>query len=581
MLGRSDRPVAVAVTRPGFSGLDAVVANGDSPVVRWGALVARVAVGVALVLAVAAPVTAEPLTVEYTWTQEYLTAPDGTRLHADILRPAGVAADERTPVILTASPYRAHLAYLSQPRPEGGPSTENLPVEWALRAGYTYVIVDLRGFGGSNGCPDFGGPGEQSDVVAAVEWAASRPWSTGRVGMVGTSYEGWTGMMALAGKAKGLAAVAAFEPVVDPYSYLYMQGTAWKFGGKPLTEDGVRPADTAGAEHLAIASTPGHWSDSDEYRANAVAMPQGCAEGYLALTTDHNGANPGWQERNMVDALRGNTIPLFLGQSFLDSNTRADRVIEAWEARGPGEHRAWFGQWGHSDCSTRCGTPHFANELFAFLDRHVAGAEVEVPGPPVTVGQFDGGWRGEPVWPPADSRRVSVDLRTGTYTDRGLLPGPDREIWSISAPVTEPLHLAGRATASLKVVGPPNATVALELYDIAPDGQATVFTRGIAPVGPDAEIRLLWQDARLDIGHRLGIRITDVVDDVWSHTPANAIITVTSASLDLPLLTTPRELDLTGGVPIWHERWRNVEAIRLDQAMLSDPAHAVELPTVN
>ncbi|MFD3707191.1 CocE/NonD family hydrolase [Nocardia sp. NPDC058658] len=540
-------------------------------------VVARVVVGVALVLGMVAPASAEPT---YTWTQEYLTAPDGTRLHADVLRPPGVAADQRTPVLLTASPYRAHLAYLSQPRPGGGPSIENLPVEWALRAGYTYVIVDLRGFGGSNGCPDFGGPGERSDVAAAVEWAASRPWSTGRVGMVGTSYEGWTGMMALAAKPKGLAAVAAFEPVVDPYSYLYMQGTAWKFGGKPLTEDGVRPADTAGAEHLAIASTPGHPADSDEYKANAVQMTQDCAARYLALTTDHNAANPDWRERDMVDAVRGNTTPMFLGQSFLDSNTRADRIVEAWEGRGPGDHRAWFGQWGHSDCREKCGTPHFASELYAFLDKHVAGADVEVPGPPVTVGQFDGGWRSENVWPPTDSRRTSVALRTGTYSDRGLLPGADREIWSISDPVTEPVHLAGRATAALSLSGPPEATVALELYDIAPDGRATVITRGIAPVRSEAAVRLLWQDARLAPGHRLGVRITNAVDDVWSHTPTNAAVTVTSARLELPLLTTPRELNLTGGVPTWHARWRTEETIALQQELLNDPALRIELAPI-
>ncbi len=531
----------------------------------------------ALVLAMTTPATAEPVNVAFTWTQEYLTAPDGTRLHADVLRPPGMAADARTPVLLTASPYRAHLAYLSQPRPGGGPSTDNLPVEWALRAGYTYVIVDLRGFGGSNGCPDFGGPGERSDVAAAVEWAASRPWSTGRVGVVGTSYEGWTGMMALAAKPKGLAAVAAFEPVVDPYSYLYMQGTAWKFGGKPLTDDGIRPADTAGAEHLAIASTPGHPADSDEYRANAVQMTQDCAARYLALTTDHNGADPNWRERDMVEAVRGTTTPMFLGQSFLDSNTRADRIIEAWEARGPGEHRAWFGQWGHSDCREKCGTPQFASELYAFLDRHVAGADVEVPGPPVTVGQFDGGWRSETAWPPTDSRRVSVALRTGTFNDRGLLPGADREIWSLSAPVTEPVHLAGRARAALTLTGPPEATVALELYDVAPDGRATVITRGIAPVRPESEIRLLWQDARLATGHRLGVRITNAVDDVWSHTPTNAAVTVTSARLDLPLLTTPREPNLPGGVPSWHARWRTEESVALPPQMVNDPALRIEL----
>ena len=42
-----------------------------------------------------------------------------------------------------------------------------------MQRGYTFVMVDLRGFGGSTGCLDWGGPGEQADVVKAVEWAAT------------------------------------------------------------------------------------------------------------------------------------------------------------------------------------------------------------------------------------------------------------------------------------------------------------------------------------------------------------------------------------------------------------------------
>ncbi|MEV6389001.1 CocE/NonD family hydrolase [Nocardia xishanensis] len=546
---------------------------------RVGSVVARVAAGVALVLGMATPAAAEPPGVPFTWWQTYLTTPDGTRLHADVLRPPGLTDDAKTPVLLTVSPYRSHLAYLTHPLPEGGPSVENLPVDDALRAGYTYVLVDLRGFGGSNGCPDYGGPGERSDVVTAVEWAASQPWSTGRVGMTGTSYEAWTGMLALAAKPKGLAAVAAFAPVVDPYSYLYMRGVSWKFSGKPVTDNGIRPADQVGLEHLAIASTPAHWSDSPEYQANAVSMPPGCAERYVDLTTDHDAANPGWRQRDLVDDLRGNTIPLFVSQGFLDANTRPDRVFEMWQGLGPGEHRAWFGPWGHTDCHTKCGTPFFDGELMAFFDRHVAGKDVEVPGPRVRVGQFDGGWRSETVWPPADSTRVAVQLRTGSYADRGLLPGRDREIWSVSQPLAEQTHLSGMATAALRLTGPESATVAVELYDIAPDGRATIVTRGIAPVRPEVDLRLLAQDWPLAAGHRLGAKITDVIDDVWSHAPSNTTVTVHAARLELPVLTTPRSPDLTGGTPDMHARWRVEKSFQLGPDILNDPASAVDLPT--
>ena len=64
-----------------------------------------------------------------------------------------------------------------------------------MERGYTFVMVDLRGFGGSSGCLDWAGPGEQSDVVNAVKWAASQPWSTGKVGMYGKSYDGVTGLI--------------------------------------------------------------------------------------------------------------------------------------------------------------------------------------------------------------------------------------------------------------------------------------------------------------------------------------------------------------------------------------------------
>ncbi|MEU7632710.1 CocE/NonD family hydrolase [Nocardia sp. NPDC049220] len=540
----------------------------------------RALFGLLLLLVASAPATAaaEPLAAPFQWRQAFIDGKDGTRLHADILRPDGISDDIRTPVILTVSPYRAHLAYLSEPRLAGGPSTDNLTVDLFLRAGYTYVIVDLRGFGGSDGCPDFGGPGERSDVATAVEWAASQPWSTGKVGMFGASYEAWTGLMGLAAAPNGLAAVVAFEPVVDPYSYLYMQGVSWKFSGKPITENGVRPADFAGLEHLLIASTPPRPEDSPGYRANATQLPAHCYQQYLADITNHDGGTAFWRDRDLVAPLRGTMIPLFLGQGFVDYNTRAYRVFDLWHGLGPGEHRAWFGQWGHRTCHDKCGTPHFDTEVLAFFDRHVAGRDVEVPGPRITVGQFDGRWRAETAWPPADAQRVAVELRTGGYTDRGLVPGRDREVWSVSEPLTQHQHLSGIPTATLRLSGPPSATVAVELYDIAPDLRATVITRGIAPVTDTAEIRLLAQDWPISVGHRIGARVTDVVDDVWSHSPAFAHVTVAAASVELPLLTGTRNPELPGGLTEGIVKWRNEETVTLEPGMLDNATVPMNVP---
>ena len=150
------------------------------------------------------------------WTQHYINEPDGTQLHADVLRPASLPADAKTPVILSIGPYFNHSGQTgpavpsrtrrsTRSRPTGPPtaSTTSSTARSCSSSGYTWVQVDLRGFGGSSGCLDWAGPGEQADVKAAVEWAASQPWSTGKVGMYGKSYDGVTGLIGIVAAAEG------------------------------------------------------------------------------------------------------------------------------------------------------------------------------------------------------------------------------------------------------------------------------------------------------------------------------------------------------------------------------------------
>ena len=186
---------------------------------------------------------------------------DGTKLHADVLRPKGLPASAKTPgdpldrALLQPlgpdRPGRSRRGHAVRPgRDRAGPSDRFYDfVEGAqlMQRGYTYVMVDLRGFGGSTGCLDWAGPGEQADVKAAVEWAATQPWSTGKVGMYGKSYDGVTGLIGEVVQARrASAAVVAQEPVYDLYRYLYTNGVRYENSlATPALYD-------------AIAGTPGH-----------------------------------------------------------------------------------------------------------------------------------------------------------------------------------------------------------------------------------------------------------------------------------------------------------------------------------
>src|SRR3954462_2532464 len=208
------------------------------------------------------------------WTQAYITEADGTKLHADVLRPAALPAGAKTPVILSIGPYFNHSGQTGPAGPvEGTPYTPTGDAGPSARfydfingahlmdRGYTWVQVDLRGFGGSTGCLDWAGPGEQADVKAAVEWAAKQPWSTGKVGMYGKSYDGVTGLIGIAKQPRGLAAVVSQEPVYDLYRYLYT--TRVRFSNSLLTP----------ALYDAIAATPGATGDTLAYNANSLNSP--------------------------------------------------------------------------------------------------------------------------------------------------------------------------------------------------------------------------------------------------------------------------------------------------------------------
>ena len=235
------------------------------------------------------------------WTQAYITEADGTKLHADVLRPAHLPVNAKTPVILSIGPYFNHSGQTGPLGPvEGTPYTPTGAAGPSARfydfingaklmeKGYTWVQVDLRGFGGSSGCLDWGGPGEQADVKAAVEWAAKQPWSTGKVGMYGKSYDGVTGLIGIAQQPKGLAAVVAQEPVYDLYRYLYTNRV--RFFNALATP----------ALYDAIAATPGTTGDTLNYNLNARRTSPDClALNYLnQQNSDHDSSY--WKDRDLI-----------------------------------------------------------------------------------------------------------------------------------------------------------------------------------------------------------------------------------------------------------------------------------------
>lgn len=109
---------------------------------------------------------------------------DGTTLKADIYRPD---AQGRFPTIVTRTAYNKARS--------DNPYYKNRGLNLAAR-GYVYVAQDIRGTYASEGdfypCTFRADHHDTEDGYDTIEWAASLPWSTGKVGTVGSSYDGWT-----------------------------------------------------------------------------------------------------------------------------------------------------------------------------------------------------------------------------------------------------------------------------------------------------------------------------------------------------------------------------------------------------
>jgi uncharacterized protein len=497
-----------------------------------------------------------------TFEQYQITSGDGTKLDVDVIRAEGTPADKRQPVILVVSPYTL---------PEGGgPSSrfdDFMADSGAIHEGYTYVIATMRSFGQSEGCSDWGGPGEQMDVVAAVEWAAAQPWSTGKVGLLGKSYDGWTGLMGMAHKPEGLAAVLSMEPVYDGYRYLY--------------DDGIRFVNSV--------ATPTSFMTETQ---------PACAVEYIAAQQDDDGNSAFWQQRELINKSRGSDIPLFLTQGFLERNTKPDGAFKYWEGI-TGPKRAWFGQFDHVRGNDREGDGYavgrdtFIDQAMDFFDAFLKGDHQARKrfdaAPQVEVQDSDGQYRGESQWPPADAVTRVTTLRTGVFQDNGAnfgsrsgsfvsppaAPNTGLGVWSISQPLPGVRRMAGEPVIDMDIVTvAPRANVVANIYDIAPDGSATLVSRGAdmirLPGKQRHRLEMYGQDWVFAQGHRIGVLVSGSNNEWWVHQPTGTPVTVLEAFAELPILKNERTEFLVGEVT---GRLRNHKST----AKISVPAPVIQL----
>jgi putative CocE/NonD family hydrolase len=470
-------------------------------------------------------------------SSRYLEMRDGTRIAVDVLLPAGLGEGERLPTLLQQTRYwrsmvfRWPLSELAEP-----PN----PAAYFVRRGYAFVSADVRGSGASFGTASHPwSEAEVRDAAELVDWIVAQPWSNGRVGAEGVSYNGTAAELLVTNGHPAVRAAAPRFCLFDAYADMAFPGgvplvslpAGWQRANERLDRNEL-PA-TAGLRARLLIAGVRPASPDPRLLAEAVREHAGNAnvKDIAATGTYRDDPMPGSgltvaaiSPSDHVAELEAAGVPLYGWSGWLDGGNALAAIRRYRSLRVPGS-RLILGPWSHGGkygvSPTSPGKTRFDHqrELIEFFDPPLRGQAdarpVERPVRYYTM--VEDRWKQAADWPPeavsiayylggegalgrvppvedggSDVYEVDFSVGTGHESRWDTLLGdwpvayPDRAEQDRRLLVyeTEPLD------ADLEVTGHPRVTLYVAstaadgaffayLEDVAPGGAVTYVTEGM------------------------------------------------------------------------------------------------------
>jgi len=511
---------------------------------------------------------------------------DGRPDRAHIRYAVAKDAPQRVPVIMVASPYwvgvndvanhnvdhdlydpdtRAGARQPGHERATGG--GVQLLDRWTaatwISRGFGYVEFESLGTGGSTGCPTTGGANESLGPKAAIDWlngrasavdasgrAVAAGWSNGRVGMIGTSYDGTLPNAVATTGVEGLEAIIPISAISDWYGY-------YRAGGAVVAPEGYQGEDADVLAKFVLT------------RANrAICKP---VINTLARQQDRvtGDLNSFWAQRSYLADVSRVKAAVYVAHGLQDWNVKPSQAglwYRALRAQGTPAKIFWH-QWGH-------GGPPPLYEQNRWFTRYVLGVRNGVESDPRAIIETPEGTSPRYAdWPlPGSAARTTtladLTLRAGasgrllTFADdprQSLIPfttSPTRStgLAFATVPLTANTRLSGFASADLRLaLGQGNANLSIGVFDLNARGMATLITQGWAD--PQNRNSLWRTDAitpgqfmrvRVDLeandhviakGHRIGVTILQSDHEFTIRPPAGKTMTIDTraSTITLPL----------------------------------------------
>lgn len=279
---------------------------------------------------------------------------DGVVLRADIYRPN--TSGEKYPVLLTRLPYNKELPHYAQRYVD--------PIKVASK-GYVVIIQDVRGRFASEGEFD-SYTAEANDGFDTVEWAADLPFSTGKVGMYGLSYYGYTQWLAALKRPPHLTAIFPAITFNDLRDGVMFHGGAYELALRESWTLGTMTADLLIRKHgyteelgRALAQLAGHMNQMKDWFEFVpvkewTPLKQLDTAEFFYDQLEKRIEDPAWEEISIADKYEEMDVPAYhLGgwyDCFIGPTLKnfTEMQKKAATERARNNQKLIIGPWAHN-----------------------------------------------------------------------------------------------------------------------------------------------------------------------------------------------------------------------------------------
>ena len=479
---------------------------------------------------VAVPSSASTGTIDGSVTVSYVVPTRDAEIYLEVVEPTAGGKVVPSPVILTYSPY----SVLGR----NGDASHWTPL------GYARAYADVIGTGNSGGCYDYGGDREKRTGHDVVEWIARQKWTTGKVGMLGGSYDGTTQYATAITHPHGLVTIVPEAAISRWYDYAYAGGIRYTDTDEDFGNEGPVAASDEGVDtplgfDYGFAIPPPTDVADPDWQQRVASTVRPCDElehtsAAYNLTPDYDGF---WLDRDYVKDLPSVRIPVLVASNWGDWNVKQKNGWDAyhalthsicrklymgtrWAGHGtpPGSAYsatvdAWFAHWLKGARNGVERMPPVTSETSDDKGplRYLAGPEPTPTPLRLYLGSGGGTWTLTTAKPHGGGTASYTDTATNTESFAATHPYAPGPYLAFASPVLKrDVRLFGRPTLRLwSSVAAQWETVTPSLLDYDPakyggSSQATTAT------DPSAAVALTrgWLDSRYRDGLDHEVRMT-------------------------------------------------------------------------